>query len=179
MANASGGKDPTMAKDPGKEDLSEAMAKLYLKEEVLPFNNMGQKLKKFVETMKKREYYDVLKKKTMKVEYENNVPAPCGVAVNSNQGVAFTCSSHSVGKAIVEILNDFGLQCNQNKIIETLENTIHPDKDEGFHIEYFHFKPIVIEVWEEEDPQSKLPICLAIYVQTQKERLQVIFLTVL
>ena len=164
-----------MAKDPGKEDikLSEAMAKLYLKEEALPFNNMGPKLKKFVETMRKREFYDVFTKKTREVTYVRNNPAAGGPAVNSNQGLAYTCTSHSVGMAIVEILNDFGLDCDQEKVIKTLENTIHPDKSQGFHIEFFHFKPIVIELWEKESPKDKLSICLAICVQSDNENLQV------
>jgi len=39
----------------------------------------------------------------------------------------FTCSSHAVGKAIVEILNNFNLNCDQKKITDDLINLVQPD----------------------------------------------------
>ena len=45
----------------------------------------------------------------------------------SNQGTLHTCASHSLGKAIVEIFDDRGYDCNQTKTIEALRQSVQSD----------------------------------------------------
>ena len=52
-----------------------------------------------------------------------------------------------MGKVVVEVLNGFNLDCNQNKVIDNLVNVVQPDK-EPIPIPDFHNQQIDLEFWD-------------------------------
>ena len=88
----------------------------------------------------------------------NDPPLAGTAAIPSNQGNDATCASHAVGKAVVEILDGFGLDCDQTQVIENLIERMQPNK-EALSIERFHLKPCDVVVWGkgQSDDKKNLP----------------------
>ena len=100
----------------------------------------------------KNEYYNI---KTRKMEpvFENYAPSG-QPAVPSDQGREYTCVSHSVGKVIVEIADMFGLNTDQNQIIQHLIRAFQPTKG-PMYVQNLNNKSIAIAVWEKAKPDYK------------------------
>ena len=67
----------------------------------------------------------------------------------------------------MDVLDGLQLDCDQDKVINTLIETVQPDK-KPVPIDYFHRKPISVEVWKKNE-HSKVSIPLRIWVQRQKD----------
>ena len=65
----------------------------------------------------------------------------------SDQGNKLTCASHAMGKVLVEILNNFTLDCDQKKIIDDLIKNVQPN-EEAVPIHKFNFKKFDLEFWD-------------------------------
>ena len=83
----------------------------------------------------------------------------------SNQYQDPACTKHSVGKAIVAVLNDHGLNCNQDKIIEALGDNARKYPWE------FHQKVIKVLVTEKEGQNE--PFEVQLYIQVKSGRAKV------
>ena len=70
--------------------------------------------------LQEKKFYNI---DTKKVETIPSQP-PSQPPVSSDQGSAETCTSHAVGKADVAILDGFGYNSDQDKIIENCENAV-------------------------------------------------------
>ena len=70
---------------------------------------------KFLATLKARKIYDVNSKKATTMA-PGFIPlaATSQPAVVSDQGNNETCASHAVGKAVVEIIDGLGMDCDQD-----------------------------------------------------------------
>ena len=84
------------------------------------------------------------------------------------QGQEYTCASHAVGKAVVEILDGFVLDCDQEKIIEKLIQTVQPNKN-PVQITDFEDKQIDVYFWEKglQSMANASHALITIKVQTQ------------
>ena len=91
----------------------------------------------FINALRKRETYDIQSKVDKSVDAIGAPPELMGQpSVVSNQGTEDTCASHAVGKAIVEIIDRFRLNTDQDKIIEDLIKTVQPGRQETFIREF-------------------------------------------
>ena len=80
----------------------------------------------------------------------------------SDQGTKLTCASHAMGKVLVEILNNFYLDCDQKKIIEDLITNVQPT-GEAVPIYKFNFSKIDLEFWDStSEKQEKIQIQMVI-----------------
>ena len=73
--------------------------------------------------------------------------APGTTAEPSNQGDKPTCSSHAVAKAIVECLDDRGLDCSQQAVITALINLKQGNFLERWPTIFNDLK-IILAVWD-------------------------------
>ena len=67
----------------------------------------AEKYKALVETLSKKEFYDI-KQKSVKTISPESGQASGQPATHSDQGSEETCSSHSVGKVVVDTLDSYG-----------------------------------------------------------------------
>ena len=67
----------------------------------------------------------------------------------------------------MDVLDGLQLDCDQEKVIKTLIETVQPDEI-PVPIDYFHRKPISVDVWKKNE-HSKVSIPLRIWVQRQKD----------
>ena len=75
--------------------------------------------------LRQRKTYDIHARVDKSVDLIGAQPELTGQSsVVSDQGTEPTCSSHAVGKAIVEIIDGFTMDCDQDKIIEDLIKTV-------------------------------------------------------
>ena len=98
-----------------------------------------------LQRLRRKEYFDVYEGKT-KVWDGNRPLPPSQPAIPSDQLDKETCSSHAVGKAVVELFNDYGYDCDQDDIIEQLEKNVQPD-GKAEHVENFHEHSVVVRFW--------------------------------
>ena len=129
-------------------------------------NPKYQQLIKFIS---KREYFDIGQKVLRNVESDGILQPSVGQpAVASDQGKFNTCLSHSIAKAVVEFVNDFGLDCSQQKIISFLEETVQKQqKKDGGQGEDFSNAAVFFKVWDKDYPDDKEVVSLGICVQMQ------------
>ena len=107
-----------------------------------------------IKKLQERTVFDIKKKKIKFVHPKNRPPAPAGQPpVVDNQGKEETCASYSVGKAIVDIIDGFGYDCNQQAIVENLIKTVQPDKKRAY-IEKFCSRSIDVSVWKKDVESS-------------------------
>eukprot|EP00091_Calanus_sinicus_P024942 TRINITY_DN9255_c0_g1_i1.p1 TRINITY_DN9255_c0_g1~~TRINITY_DN9255_c0_g1_i1.p1 ORF type:complete len:148 (-),score=46.44 TRINITY_DN9255_c0_g1_i1:213-656(-) len=84
-------------------------------------------------------------------------------AIPSSQGSFPVCASHAVAKAIVEIIDEKGYDCDQNAIVAAL---VHPNQ-EAKNPDYFNGSKIKIKITKKSGDHSTGEIELEINVQTQ------------
>ena len=100
-----------------------------------------------------------LKKNHQKIrELENQLmkkKKPGVPARVSNQGQKETCSSHSVGKAIVDILDWAGWNAKQETIIDDLIEKYQSDGRAGYPDILFNNKKVEVEVTNKKDESKK------------------------
>ena len=117
----------------------------------------------FVAYLKSNKFYDI-RNKEVRVRSPETEPRPqvAQPANPDNQGRSHTCASHAVGKAIVEIIDNFGLDCAQDEIIETLIKRIQPKKKAAY-ISDFNKLLIPVKVWDKQDKQiHSVEVCLLV-----------------
>ena len=82
-------------------------------------------------------------------------PAPPGAtATPSNQGTVPTCTSHAVGKAVVQRLHERKINCTQGEVIATLINLKQMDFKRLWPTE-FNDVSLALQVWERNDDEAK------------------------
>jgi len=84
----------------------------------------------------------------------------------SNQGQTLTCASHSVGKAILEILDSVGWNGNQDEIIKTLIAIGQPD-GLAQNPDIFNNEILKVKVFSKEDPGMNGDVRLEIRIQNR------------
>merc|ERR1712227_1138391 len=101
------------------------------------------KIQEFEKYLNKREFYCYFTKKLKEIRIEFGASAAV-----SDQGSVPFCASHAVGKCVVDIIDGFGLDCDQDKVIQTLAEAVQSD-GEAHHIQEFNDELIDVEVWEQ------------------------------
>ena len=79
---------------------------------------------------------------------------PGATATASSQGTVPTCTSHAVGKAVVELLHFKWHECNQEAVIASLINL----KQTTFARQWphvFNDVTLALQVWDSDDEESK------------------------
>ena len=72
--------------------------------------------KRLLSDLNKRTFFDIGQKTVKKIVSESILASLTSAGQSakvSNQKAYHTCLSHSIGKAIVEFVNDYGLDCSQ------------------------------------------------------------------
>ena len=114
-----------------------------------PYNQKKIGIKAFDDALRIKKIFDIKAKKLK--PFQDFIHFPVGQpSVVSNQGTKPTCASHAMGKVVVEILNNFNLNCSQTKIIDDLIRIVQPD-EEPVTIYKFNFTNIDLSFWEEND----------------------------
>ena len=100
----------------------------------------------FFKALRQRKIYDIQNRVDKSVDLIGAPPELTGQSsVVSDQGTELTCSSHAVGKAIVEIIDGFTMDCDQDKIIEDLIKTVQPGR-QATYIQEFANNSIEVEI---------------------------------
>ena len=111
--------------------------------------------------LQEKKFYNI---DTKKVETIPSQP-PSQPPVSSDQGSAETCTSHAVGKADVAILDGFGYNSDQDKIIENCENAVGRKK---VNVEDFSSAPpITLPIRKEGDGGAWQDISVKHWIQRQ------------
>ena len=84
----------------------------------------------------------------------------------SDQENEDTCASHAVGKAIVEIIDGFRIDSDQENIIDELIKTVQPGRQATF-IREFANKSIEIEIWSPGSRYKSRIVTISICVQSE------------
>ena len=121
----------------------------------------------FLNYLRRKKIFDINDRRLKPLQqFISHVPAG-QPAVVSNQGQDPTCSSHAVGKAVVELLDGFNLDCKQEKIIDHLVNVVQPDKT-PVPITAFNDKQIDLEFWDKgSDPNEFTEARASLLVQCE------------
>ena len=90
------------------------------------------------------------------------------VSKRVNLGSSKTCSSHAVAKAIVDIFNGYGHNCDQTKLIETLVKRFQPGQNCEYVIN-FRDVPFRFTFWTSSKSYSRT-IDLSLKVQLQDKQ---------
>ena len=121
----------------------------------------------FIQFLRRKKIFDISDRRLKPLQQFTAQVPPGQPAVVSDQGNDPTCSSHAVGKVIVEILDSFNLDCDQEKIIDHLVNIVQPDK-EPVPIYEFNNQQIDLEFWEKgADPRGFTEARITLMVQHQ------------
>ena len=127
-------------------------------------DKVSENFKNLCKFLKKKEFYNILKQEVQNVG--KTKPYSAQPPKESDQGTSGTCGSHSMGKVIVDIANQFGLDCDQDEIIENLIKAFQPDKH-PINLENFHQKNIVIKLWDSKKPDVKRLFNVGFIVQCE------------
>ena len=111
------------------------------------------KLDKLLEYLSKGEFFDIVKQ-TQQSTSSPPQPPPGHPPTPDFQGNFPTCTSHAIGKVIVEILDRFGFNCVQQKVVDALIAQVQPFK-QAVHLFYFNNEKIAITFWDKEDTIEK------------------------
>ena len=101
----------------------------------------------FLNYLRRKKIFDIRDRRLKPLQQFTSHDFVGQPAVVGDQGQDPTCASHAVGKAVVEVLNGFNLECNQDKIIDTLVNVVQPDKT-CVQIQEFNHQQIDLEFWD-------------------------------
>ena len=129
-------------------------------------------IQKFVDMLQKKVFFNIKTKKIEQIFGTPNSPPPGQPAVPSDQTVnnEQTCVSHSMGKLIVEIADMFGLDTDQEQIIQHMIRAFQPDK-RGRHLHELNYdtysNSTTIIVWESGNPNEKYAVNLGLHVQVE------------
>ena len=120
------------------------------------------RLLRFKNYLRRQEYFDIVSQQ-VKFLYDKTEPGPPSgqPAVVSNQGNAPTCSSHAVGKCIVDIIDSYGLNCDQEAVIKALIKEVQPDQ-KAEYIHRFNKRSIDVNVWAKDGTKAKIKISLLV-----------------
>ena len=124
-----------------------------------------KEMETFLCHLQKKEFFDIVNQKleTLSEETEPR-PCPSQPASVSDQGSMHTCSSHCLAKCVVDIMDGFGLDCDQNQVIQELIRRGQPDQEPEW-ICCFNKKPIFVEVWVKGQESNKRLLSLSLLVQ--------------
>ena len=100
----------------------------------------------FVKTLTQRKTYDIQSKVDKIVDRIGAIELTGQTSVVSDQGTEPTCASHAIGKAIVEIIDGFNMDCDQKNIIQELIKTVQPSRQPSYISEFCN-KSIEVEIW--------------------------------
>ena len=79
-----------------------------------------------VKTLTQKKAFDIQSKIDKIVDRIGAIELTGQTSVVSDQGTELTCVSHAIGKAIVEIIDGFNMDCDQKNIIQELIKTVQP-----------------------------------------------------
>ena len=114
---------------------------------------------------RKREFYNISEGKVQILNGKPLVPT-AQPPVLSNQESEKTCSSHAVGKAIVNIFDGFNYDTDQKEIIEFLKNTVQP-KGKPAHLKDFMGKSVLVNFWRTGMQSSCQAVEVKVIIQTE------------
>ena len=102
-------------------------------------------------------YGDNIPEKLVPLQVVTSHIAPPGARpVVSDQGCRPICTRHAVGKAIVDLLDVYGYDCNQEEVIDALDEE-HTRRYPAF----FNTKEITVELQEKQQKfHAKIQICV-------------------
>ena len=111
--------------------------------------------------LQEKKFYNIDTKKVEPIPSQQPSQPP----VSSDQGSAETCTSHAVGKADVAILDGFGYNSDQDKIIKECENAVGRKK---VNVEAFSSAPpITLPIRKEGDGGAWQDISVKHWIQHQ------------
>ena len=101
----------------------------------------------------------------------DKIPPPPGTeATPSDQGFSPTCTSHAVGKAVVQLLHEKHINCTQEEVIDRLvELKQSANNREWPHV--FNGVTLDLQVWErdEEENKGRTDINIGVFQSKMKE----------
>ena len=115
----------------------------------------------------KRQFYNIKSKSLEHVVEVLASPLPGSPPVSDDQGEEPVCTSHAVGKCMVDILDGFGYDCSQEEIVESLKERVQP-KHKAVRFEAFEGVGFDVSIWKRGTDSTitrKVPICLKIQRQ--------------
>lgn len=119
----------------------------------------SEKLNIFLNQMRKKEFFNVYSKAPEKFGIDTSFPIQVGQPASfSDQGLMPTCASHALGKAVVSILDSFGLDCDQESIIKELIDKVQPFSrsiNQGQFLYKFNRMSCSIEIWDPDDKNKQ------------------------
>ena len=111
--------------------------------------------------LQEKKFYNIDTKRVEPIPSQQPSQPP----VSSDQGSAETCTSHAVGKADVAILDGFGYNSDQDKIIENCENAVGGKK---VNVDAFSSAPsVTLPIWKEGDGGAWQDISVRHWIQHQ------------
>ena len=125
----------------------------------------AEKYKALVETLSKKEFYDI-KQKSVKTISPESGQASGQPAIQSDQGSEETCSSHSMGKVAVDSLDSYGFDCDQETIIHDLKKKHQPD-GAPIHLSTFDQQNLPVTIWRKGNKSKLYLVNLAFKVQSE------------
>ena len=112
------------------------------------------------EFLEKKEFFCYRKKDFQPIFLQFGAPAR--VSYHN----APICASHAVGKCVVDIIDSFGLDSDQEEVIKALVEKVQPD-NAAHYIQEFNNESIEVNVWIKGFPEERYRVSLKIYVQTE------------
>ena len=123
---------------------------------------------KFKLNLKKKQYFDIERKRAEVLSSNNKPLAPPGtLATPSNQGTTETCAGHSVGKAVTEILDTYGFDTNQEAIVQDCIKKVQSD-NLARHVHDYNEKAISVEIWDKNDSSEQHKIDVKLLIQSER-----------
>ena len=110
-----------------QQDKREAQLKLQLEQ---------QKIHAFTSYLESRQFLDIEKNEV------NKNPQNVQTQVGIDREASYACASHALGNCVVDIIDSFGLNCNQDDITEALAKI-----KQAKYISQFNHESITVDVW--------------------------------
>ena len=103
-------------------------------------------IKDFQDFLQKGQFYDIGSGEIRVLSKETNPSPKSGQAYEGGQqGNKTDCASHAVGGCVVEIINGFKLNCDQEKITDDLRQAVQPNAEPKW-ISEFNLVSLKVEV---------------------------------
>ena len=126
----------------------------------------SEKIKEYLDYLATRTFYDIKRGKVRILSERTEPRGRAGQCYTGGQQEEnkTTCASHAVAGCVVELIDIFGLDCNQKKITEALRETVQPDGLPAWINVFNNVKSILVEV-EDKDTNEKINQNIGILVQ--------------
>ena len=117
--------------------------------------------------LKERKFYNIKSKSLDLIPEVPPSPKPGSSPIPDDQGQQPVCTSHAVGKCVVDILDGFGYDCDQEEVVTSLKERVQP-LSQAVQFEAFEGETISVKIWKKEtDGSRSRSVSISLKVQRQ------------